>query len=531
MTEYWDETAMDEEYYKNIDNLIDIEEEKVLFRREINEFIYKSGFINLLYDQYNSLIEHILKDLDININYNMYFIDNNKISKYKNNDEKKIEFILSREFDYKNKIIECTYDGSIYFILKDDNCDERMNLYDSIAIELDLAALNRSNVRNLIKHILKKLLIYYEKSLEIDFDEFIKNKPNYFAYIDESYMSTEAYIYDNIQKCMEDYIEYYKNTESYRKSYRDIIKYECQSYIEDIIYKCRSIRIRLEDIDILSRTPYEGIFSEGTIILTNNKKLVDIEFKDKLSFTEHKGVRKLLELSNNEYALITDGNEILGLSKIRKKDINKNKIKIKNRTQYLLHLKKLNRIEKSTNYLGIKFNGEGKYTVTYNGKDILGFEYGYPINKKNKFNEIYIKDKIKSSSIDISIQSDICRLVKSIVDNGRGGMIVISPSPKTELERLEGQSILIDPVKVDEVILRSISRIDGSIIIDKNLVCHAIGVILDGSADINIGDRTRGARYNAALKYIYNDKTREAIAIVVSEDGMIDVIDKNNTEN
>ena len=58
--------------------------------------------------------------------------------------------------------------------------------------------------------------------------------------------------------------------------------------------------------------------------------------------------------------------------------------------------------------------------------------------------------------------------------------------------------------------------------IDINCICYSFGVILDGIACIDKGDNSRGARYNSAIKYL--ESNPDSIIIIISEDGMIDVI-------
>ena len=56
--------------------------------------------------------------------------------------------------------------------------------------------------------------------------------------------------------------------------------------------------------------------------------------------------------------------------------------------------------------------------------------------------------------------------------------------------------------------------------------CYSIGVILDGKAT-GRGTSTRGARYNSAIRYV-ESSPYPCMAIVVSEDGMVDVITKES---
>jgi hypothetical protein len=69
-----------------------------------------------------------------------------------------------------------------------------------------------------------------------------------------------------------------------------------------------------------------------------------------------------------------------------------------------------------------------------------------------------------------------------------------------------------------------LSSIDGAVLCDTAGLCHAVGVILDGPA-VAAGDRGRGARFNSAVRYV-NAHSRRSAAIVVSEDGGLDLLPK-----
>jgi hypothetical protein len=74
--------------------------------------------------------------------------------------------------------------------------------------------------------------------------------------------------------------------------------------------------------------------------------------------------------------------------------------------------------------------------------------------------------------------------------------------------------------------LTQFTSIDGAVIIDLDGYAHAKGVILDGIAGIE-GDASRGSRYNSALTYFqFRGWQKPSMIVVVSEDGMVDVIPK-----
>ena len=56
-----------------------------------------------------------------------------------------------------------------------------------------------------------------------------------------------------------------------------------------------------------------------------------------------------------------------------------------------------------------------------------------------------------------------------------------------------------------------------------------MGVILDGKSRPNRGTPTRGARYNSAVRYV-ESSPYPCLAVVVSEDGMVDIVTRKREE-
>ena len=83
--------------------------------------------------------------------------------------------------------------------------------------------------------------------------------------------------------------------------------------------------------------------------------------------------------------------------------------------------------------------------------------------------------------------------------------------------------------------IRSFSSIDGAIMLDTEGRCHSFGVILDGAInrgtkdENNIGDPSRGAKYNCTKTYVYSH-VRPMLGVVISADGMFNVLSNRATE-
>jgi hypothetical protein len=74
-------------------------------------------------------------------------------------------------------------------------------------------------------------------------------------------------------------------------------------------------------------------------------------------------------------------------------------------------------------------------------------------------------------------------------------------SALAEAARLESQVLTVEPTRLDGSLVGKVTGIDAAVLVDPSGYCHAIGVILDGTAT-GEGDRPRGARYNSAVKYL-----------------------------
>jgi hypothetical protein len=81
----------------------------------------------------------------------------------------------------------------------------------------------------------------------------------------------------------------------------------------------------------------------------------------------------------------------------------------------------------------------------------------------------------------------------------------------------------VQPTRLTDTFVRQVTGIDGAVLVGPSGYCHAIGVILDGTASSE-GDRARGARYKSALKYLASAGQTPTVILLVSEDGMINLL-------
>ncbi len=258
--------------------------------------------------------------------------------------------------------------------------------------------------------------------------------------------------------------------------------------------------------DQISISRYEKSENNGYLIVAKREH-PDIEMTLTLETTfsihDYRKTRKLLQLTNGEIGVVCNSYEILGLGKLKK--------------SYL---------PSSESIFEIHFKGIHCWDIDHYGKNLFQMRYGNPqifseaINKKKVFSDAQrIFPGITSKQFE-----NLFSLFISATKQEKGAMLIVSSAAKEESERLEKQSICIQPIPLTPNLVQTLTSIDGGVLLNIDGIAYAHGVILDGIVG-NAGNAARGSRYNSAITYEeYNRLTKPTMIVVVSEDGMVDII-------
>jgi hypothetical protein len=260
--------------------------------------------------------------------------------------------------------------------------------------------------------------------------------------------------------------------------------------------------------EILSLFKYESKENAGHLIICRiGHPALDFTLKLASDFpiTEHRKIRKLLELTNDEIGVVTNGKMVLGLGKRRESyDTSKE------------------------DFFDILFKGLHCYDVMHSGQPLLLMRNGCP----EQIRRLIDFDNFSKGSKEIfkNISDDRIGILYSLslaaTQSKKGCILVFINDAREEAKRLEKQGIPIIPKKLDNETVKVLATIDGALLIDLNGYAHATGVILDGIAGFE-GDASRGSRYNSALTYHQSrGSSNPTLIVVVSEDGMVDIIPK-----
>jgi len=300
----------------------------------------------------------------------------------------------------------------------------------------------------------------------------------------------------------------------------------------------------------LSAARYEGSDSEARIYFTNYNISTVEEFGDIGSETRvickenMHTLRKLLELSKRDilylYAeekIINESNDFSKSSDERNKDSIKKEIIISK-------LVKPCDEEKEPYDVYIKFYGFMHWSVIIGKKEKLKYYHGtYEIGVSDKA-ETYLNDIQKLKKVNTEMVKDLVGILKnqrhgtSVIISDYGGNIESVVDHLCEMNRgiklsskIRYSSDISEVSGWDKGQLLSITDIDGSLFMDLEGTCLAIGVIVDGIVTIK-GDAGRGARYNSIKNYVMQKQKKDGnyIGIVISEDRKINIF-QNNNEN
>lgn len=264
-------------------------------------------------------------------------------------------------------------------------------------------------------------------------------------------------------------------------------------------------------IDAMSSLNYEKRESKGTLVSIPDEasesfpltiKLIDtIPIDEKLIKT----YRKLLEMSSEEIALAFGVMQVLGLTEC-----------------FDFEWK-------------VVFHGNKKWKYYYKDQVIFTVDNGDVIIGKeaSQVNERIFSDEegaVKNSEI-------VEAIVRGAMKQNHGTSVLFTDKAEAESDRLSKyrRCIQIESVNLSEhpEMILPLTSIDGALMVDFNGNCYGVGAILDGEA-VCAGDFGRGARYNSAVNYIgwkkETDNEHEYCAVVISEDGVHDIIDTNTID-
>ena len=256
--------------------------------------------------------------------------------------------------------------------------------------------------------------------------------------------------------------------------------------------------------NMISTMRYEGAESlGGMLVVPPDREGVQVELAlgQPVSLRDYRTVRKLLEITGDGALLLCSDGDVYGLGA----PVDEGR-------------------ERPFGFFHIAFTGHYTWRLSRAERVLMEVSYGEPRLPKERIDYLEFRRHVERTFAEIGT-ADIGRLwglVSAAAQQRHGTMVVVSSGAESEAVRLGRQGISIEPMALTPRLMQLVTAIDGAVLIDPHNVCHAIGTILDGRATEG-GDPSRGARFNSAVRYVHSSD-RPCLAIVVSEDGMIDLV-------
>jgi len=296
----------------------------------------------------------------------------------------------------------------------------------------------------------------------------------------------------------------------------EIIRWAGEALTQSIIYNSidrsvfkqrgrefKQLKKFYEDCNIISSMMYEGNTPNGKILIappTHENINERFLLKTKIALNDHRTIRKLLEILTKNTYLLYHAGFVYGIGSVNVEH------------------------ESFDELFTVNFMKHSTWSLSHGSNLLMTVEYGMPklICRRIDDDEIYKNVEDTFPKLEQHEIERLLVIINRATMQKNGTILVISSTAEKEAERLRDQSILFEPFRLSPDRVINASNIDGAILIDPMCTCYSIGTILDGMAT-DKGKNSRGARFNSAVRYIEQRK-RPSMAIVVSEDGMIDVI-------
>lgn len=345
----------------------------------------------------------------------------------------------------------------------------------------------------------------------------LESIPNWIENVNVEINSTESYVlFKNIVREELKICNYDINSV---EEFYDHIEIRIKDYIN-----CFTNNLNLDVLNSLTSYKYETKKAHGIIAICDDETdlLISFSEKNRLKFNSEnlRGIRKQLEMSSEKLCLVLKKNgrdyETVGIANISNVKCSFYFVLVG-----LMHWHML---------LG--------GTMTPKKHKIITYKYGRYFMENSMFDENHFISIVEEMfpGIEKQVVVKISDFIKTISKQKTGASLVIlsEEKAKSEAERLcalykRGTKIEKFDLRKSDVTLGGINdialgitSIDGTLLMSASGVIYAIGVILDGVAEIE-GTPNRGARYNSMVTYVQD---KQAVGIIISEDETMDVVTK-----
>lgn len=259
----------------------------------------------------------------------------------------------------------------------------------------------------------------------------------------------------------------------------------------------------LETVLGISKTNEEGISPQGLLTFIEPRFLGEIPWLATFKASElpqlanFKHVRKLLQaVEHSPRTLIADGKQLIGIAEGR-----------------IIPF-----------HITADYRGKHGF-LSVEGELLCSFHDGRYSSDTHHAKLVELEEALLDYDLGQEVGSDMFRIVASLVhfaeDQKFGCSFVIDLAPLPTTTSGQALNPPIDLCRPKELALAaSLAKVDGALHLRADLHLHHFACLLDGHRVAN-EDRSRGARYNSALRF--TAQHRDTIVVVVSADRPVSI--------
>jgi len=257
-----------------------------------------------------------------------------------------------------------------------------------------------------------------------------------------------------------------------------------------------------EACNAISAMPLESRQGFGGMIVADlGHRAINVVLRNEFPVLadNHRRVRKLVEMCRSGLSVLTDSRYVWGLGTFNPDNYDPT----------------------AADVMMVRFAGNGRWFLSHQGVDLMEVDHGVPKLAKPRVDLAAVRSRLAALFGELPSLDGLVDTVRLAVEARHGTILVVATNSAAEIKRLVSEHARLVPLTLNQTTMTAVTSIDGAVMLDVDGVCHGIGVILDGEAGSN-ETSARGSRYNSAVRYLHRNPG--CLVVVVSEDGMIDVL-------
>lgn len=286
-----------------------------------------------------------------------------------------------------------------------------------------------------------------------------------------------------------------------RRSSRDLALEAAESFAGGCFFRTRNFSYfhPCDPLSEIAIRTYESATAHGRLLLVHPEHDtldVHLHLERPVPLTSARAVRKLLEITDDDLALLVHTDGVYGLGRV---------------VEGL-----------AGDVFEVSITAHATWELRGADGVLLRFEYRRPTLPRPILDMGALVDAFERLLGEAVDEDAVLPLVRAAMTARHGTTLVVSADAASEAVRLGGQATTVTPTPATAELLNHIAQIDGAVLVDPEGTCHAIGVILDGEVTAQ-GDPSRGARYNSAHRY-QRSAPCPTVVVIVSEDGDVTLV-------